>query len=335
MSQFYVCPRLQPTQPKRNTHFPQPQIRSSSPSRSRSRTSFPSLSQSPVQQSPTHSPTTTTTTSDNDDDDDSLPFPAPLPRSDFLVEDFTPQTYLTTLTSRHQTLEDLRADLRTRSQQLNTELLDLVNGCYEEFLSLGGSVRGGEEKVEGLRVGLAGVGREISGLQGLVSEREAVVQRLVRERRVMRGEIAQGRGLMLWEGRVAALERGLMIDGVGSGGAGKGAESSEEEESLDFENEEDEGDVLGLARLKARVAEFMAVQRMAGRLGRGHPLIVANGERVARVRNTLLLDLGTALRQGRVEKMQGDGAVVEIMKLYRDLDAGKEAVRVLQGLKKR
>ncbi len=86
------------------------------------------------------------------DDQDNLPYPEALPRSDFLAPEFDAATYLSTLSGRHQTLEDLRSDLRERSQALSKELLDLVNTNYEQFLSLGSDLRGGEEKVEDVRV---------------------------------------------------------------------------------------------------------------------------------------------------------------------------------------
>jgi hypothetical protein len=46
--------------------------------------------------------------------------------------------------------------LRSRSQLLNKELLDLVNSNYQDFLNLGNSLHGGEEKVEEVRIGLLG-----------------------------------------------------------------------------------------------------------------------------------------------------------------------------------
>ncbi|KAG4441728.1 hypothetical protein IFR05_002807, partial [Cadophora sp. M221] len=84
----------------------------------------------------------------SDDEEDNLPYPEALPRSDFLAPTFSAPAYLSTLSERHQTLEDLRSDLRERSQALSKELLDLVNTNYEQFLSLGSDLKGGEEKVE-------------------------------------------------------------------------------------------------------------------------------------------------------------------------------------------
>src|SRR5580700_8340667 len=99
------------------------------------------------------------------DDEDNLPYPEALPRSDFLAPNFDALVYLSSLSHRHQTLEDLRSDLRERSQTLSKELLDLVNTNYEEFLSLGSDLKGGEEKVQDVRVGLLGFKRGVEDVR--------------------------------------------------------------------------------------------------------------------------------------------------------------------------
>ena len=110
------------------------------------------------------------------DDEDNLPYPEALPRSDFLAPTFSAPAYLSTLSDRHQTLEDLRTDLRERSQALSKELLDLVNTNYEQFLSLGSDLKGGEEKVEDVRVGLLGFKRGVEDVRGKVRERRGEVE---------------------------------------------------------------------------------------------------------------------------------------------------------------
>ncbi|KAI1580492.1 COG2 multi-domain protein [Pyrenophora tritici-repentis] len=133
--------------------------------------------------------------SDEDDEDNlsTLPFATPLRRSDFLVPDFSPSEYLSTLRNRHQTLEDLRAELRSRSQLLSKELLDLVNSNYQDFLNLGNSLHGGEEKVEEVRVGLLGFRKEVDGLMEVVGSREEEVKELLDERRDVRRKIEQAK----------------------------------------------------------------------------------------------------------------------------------------------
>ncbi|KAK3110225.1 hypothetical protein LTR53_015689, partial [Teratosphaeriaceae sp. CCFEE 6253] len=166
-------------------------------------------------------PSSTTTTSvstpaypsttSSDDDEDTLPYPTELPRSAFLVPDFDPQTYLSSLRNRHQTLEDLRADLRQRSQLLNQEMLDLVNGNYEEFLTLGADLRGGEEKVDGVRVGVMGFRREVEGVRKHVGERQEKMGGLMQEKQEVQRDVGVGRALLEVESRIGEMEATLGI----------------------------------------------------------------------------------------------------------------------------
>ena len=65
--------------------------------------------------------------SEFDDNDYGLPFPKPLDHSAVLERDLDPSCLFADLFDRHQTLEDLRNELRELSQTLSKELLDLVN----------------------------------------------------------------------------------------------------------------------------------------------------------------------------------------------------------------
>lgn len=103
--------------------------------------------------------------SDSDSDSDSsdltssLPFPRPIPLSAFSsADEFSPADFLSSLvqsnTSRHQTLEDLRAELKGRSAEVERDLSELVNREYVDFVQLGAGLGGGENKVEELKVGV-------------------------------------------------------------------------------------------------------------------------------------------------------------------------------------
>src|SRR5580692_11072425 len=126
-------------------------------------------------------------------DEDNLPYPRALARSDFLALDFDALSYLSSLSHRHQTLEDLRLDLRERSQALSKELLDLVNTNYELFLSLGSDLKGGQEKVQDVRVGLLGFKRGVEDLRAKVKGRGLEVEKLLEEKTRASKQISIGR----------------------------------------------------------------------------------------------------------------------------------------------
>lgn len=257
------------------------------------------------------------------EDEDTLPYPTELPRSDFLAPDFNAPTYLSSLRNRHQTLEDLRTDLRQRSQLLNKELIDLVNSNYEEFLSLGGDLKGGEEKIEGLKVGLLGFEREVEGIQRAVKERESEVRGLLEERRGVRREVVLARALLEVAEEVEELEESL---GLGE----KEQEAAEDE--WDDDNDDEVGESvpgLQMGRLRRHVREYLLLGRAVERIGPDHPFLEGQKYRIADIRKTLLLDLATGLRAAK--KAKEPETILSIVKMYGDLGAEKESVRVLKG----
>jgi len=268
------------------------------------------------------------------DDEDNLPYPEALPRSDFLAPAFDASAYLSTLSDRHQTLEDLRGDLRERSQALSKELLDLVNTNYEQFLSLGSDLNGGEEKVEDVIVGLLGFKRGVEGVRASVRERKLEVDGLLEEKRGVSKEIALGRRLLEVDDRLNELEDKLMV-------ASLGRTPTEDGESWsDSEDEEDDDEDLAdggtsTSKLQRLVVAYRQVEKLSQNVGKDHPFIIAQQSRMLRIRNTILLDLSTALKQAAAMGEDGKPRVIRILSIYRSLDAGSEAVKVLRDLKSR
>lgn len=274
------------------------------------------------------------------DSEDNLPYPQALPRSDFLTPDFSAPEYLSTLSNRHQTLEDLRSDLRERSQLLSKELLDLVNENYESFLGLGEGLRGGKEKVEDVRVGLLGFRRGVEEVRKGVMERRVEVEELVGERRRVLGEIEVGRGLLEVDGRLEELEERLLVQSLGRGVNADGDDiwsdsEEEDEEGGEDEDGEDGESWSGIRKLERLVKDFKSVQRLAESIGAEHPFIVAQESRMLRVRNTLLLDLGTALKQAKAGPAgkSTSGRLVKILGIYREMGENEEAVKALRNTK--
>ena len=271
------------------------------------------------------------------DDEDNLPYPEALPRSDFLSPTFEASNYLSTLSDRHQTLEDLRGDLRERSQALSKELLDLVNTNYEQFLSLGSDLKGGEEKVEDVIVGLLGFKRGVEGVRAIVKERKVEVDGLLEEKRGVSKEIALGRKLLEIDARLEELEDKLMVASLGRTTTGDGESWSDSEDDED-DDDDDDGLADGgtsTSKLQRLVVSCRQVEFLSLSVGKDHPFIIAQQSRMLRVRNTLLLDLSTALKQAAAMGEDGKPRVMRILSIYRNLDAGTEAVKVLRDLKSR
>ncbi|KAF7940675.1 uncharacterized protein EAE97_006861 [Botrytis byssoidea] len=272
------------------------------------------------------------------DDEDNLPYPEALPRSDFLAPSFDAPTYLSTLSDRHQTLEDLRSDLRERSQGLSKELLDLVNTNYEQFLSLGSDLKGGEEKVEDVRVGLLGFKRGVEDVRGKVRERKLEVEGLLDEKKSVTKEIALGRKLLEVDSRLEELEDRLMVASLDRSPDGLEDSWSEDEDENEDEDQEDlaiDGVVNGTStkKLQRFVLDYRNVEHLSITIGSDHPFIAAQQPRLLRLKNTILLDLNNALKQALSLKLEGGPRLVKIMGIYRDLGAGDEAVKILKDFK--
>lgn len=261
---------------------------------------------------------------DDEDEEDNLPYPTELPRSDFLKPDFDPQEYLSSLRNRHQALEDLRSDLRARSQLLNQELLDLVNGNYEEFLSLGSDLSGGEEKVEGVRIGLLGFTKEIEVLKTVVSAREAEFASLLKDAKHTRREILFGRRLLEIEASLESLEDTLGLNGED----GLDDEDSELDEELVDDEETTSGVTRAIRKLSARVEYYCSLNDKIEMIEPGQPFLDSLQPRLDRVRKTLLLDMSAVVRQGKDNADADD--LLSLSRMFSDLDAVNEALLTLR-----
>ncbi|RPB26940.1 hypothetical protein L211DRAFT_596091 [Terfezia boudieri ATCC MYA-4762] len=297
------------------------------------------------------SPTTPTpftlppTYSSDSEDSDTLPFPQPLSRSSFsplTTPHFSPHEFLASLHNRHQTLEDLRLELRNRSRELERELVELVEGEYADFVGLGRSLVGGEGKVEDLRVGLWGFRREVEGLVGRVKGVEGEVRRGLSERRRVRAEKEVVRKLLGVARRLDDLEVLLLLEDAPGGG---------KEDFHDHGDDGEEGGGMGeFGRLEKEVDKFLclkyAIQGISEGVMEGHPFIKTQMGRVERVRRTILVDLGSALRAAAVMGEGGEeGLVIEreeerrkekvmgLMGLLLKMGEGGEAVRILKEVK--
>ncbi|KAJ5146450.1 COG complex component COG2 [Penicillium bovifimosum] len=282
--------------------------------------------------------------SDFDEDPSGLPFPEPLSRTSFLAPDFDPATFLASLTNRHQSLEDLRQELRGLEQSLNKELLDLVNENYQDFLSLGTALRGGEEKVEGVKVGVLSFQRDVTAIRDKVEARRKEVEELLNEKRRLRTNADIGKELLDYADRVEELEHRLMIADKSSPQEGVTPYDSDTESDL-YSGESDDSDDdeladgssgISLKRMKRHAQKFVYLTSIAARVGEKHPFLVAQQPRVAKIKSTVLLDLKNALEQATAAgAKQGnrDGRTMAILRLYDLMGEDVSAVAALKNLK--
>lgn len=268
--------------------------------------------------------------SDSGDDDTPLPFPSALPRSDFLAPDFNPAEYLSALPNRHQTLEDLRSDLRDRSAAISAELLELVNSNYTVFLSLGSELHGGDEKVEDVKVALLGFRRAVEEVKAKVTARRLQTETLTTELQQVRTDIEKGRKLLEATERISSLEKRLAIDSLPT--------AQVDGITLDTDDEDEDADedgpigLLGSSptKLLVSVQQYSRAKVVLEALEAEQPLVIRLAARLVKCRNTLLLDLSNALREARKSGPKGRNRILRYLALYRMLDAGAEGLKAIR-----
>ena len=192
-----------------------------------------------------------------------------------------------------------------------------MNDNYSDFLSLGSSLSGGEEKIEEVRVGLLGFERDVQGLKERVERERQRIATLVEDKRGIMKEISVGRGLLEIEERMVDLEVELGLRGREQE---SNAATMAEEEELDGTKEdwgedwndegfvesdeeyEDDDESAVPPRLRRRGDQFLMVMALTGKFSPPHPFLVAEQPRVRKIRETLLLDLDAAIRAEPVVK---------------------------------
>jgi hypothetical protein len=230
------------------------------------------------------------------------------------------------LSNRFQTLEDLQSELRELSHGLNKELVDLVNDNYQDFLSLGSTLSGGEEKIEDIRVGLLSFQRDVKGVRDSVEQRRQEITELLRQKKAIRQETSVGRALLEVAERLELLEEKLNIakpkitdltstaQGEESGGQ-QWSEEWIEERTINESDDEYDADDMTL-RLKRRTEEFLILKHLMGRHSPQHPFMLALEGRIRKIQEILLSDLDTAIRRepqvkAKQQMLQVRGAIAE------------------------
>jgi len=207
-------------------------------------------------------------------------------------------------------------------------LLDLVNENYQDFLSLGGSLQGGEEKIEEVRLGLLGFRRDVGALKDKVGAKQKEVEGLVIERKAIREDIQLGRTLLDIDQHLQELEERLTISMI------RPAESPEDDEgfsvSSDSENgtEDEQSGGVPTSRLQRHAQQYLYVTKLRDKIGRDHPFLVKQQGRITRLRHTILLDLSNALKQS-VRSMDQE-RTIKVLGIYRDMDEAEEATKTLK-----
>ncbi len=209
-----------------------------------------------------------------------------------------------------------------------------MNENYQDFLSLGSSLKGGDEKVEEVRLGLLGFKREVEGLRSKVDGRRKEVEELVEERKRIRENVQMGRRLLEVERKIGDLEARLMLASTGPREAEVNDEGSVLSESDEESDEEPESNGIGIVRLRRHMERYRYIKGLVERIGPQHPFLVKQEERVLRLKQTILLDLNNALKQAVAGGGDMRGDLLKLLGIYKQMGEANEAMQVLKESKR-
>ncbi|RKF61384.1 hypothetical protein OnM2_042005 [Erysiphe neolycopersici] len=275
---------------------------------------------------------------DSDDENhDNLPYPEALLRSDFLSPDFDASKYLSSLSDRHQTLEDLQSDLRERSQLLSKELLDLVNSNHEQFLNLGSNLKGGEEQLEDIRVSLLGFKSGVLDIRAKVHAKKTKIERLICEKGNINRQITFGRKLLEVDMRLEDLEDRLASMSLGQITNG----TFESHNTYKFREEiiNDENQTvspfspISLENLHWLSTDFCSIESLMAEIGTDNPFIIAQKARMIKSKNEIFVNLRKALIQNKITEEDEKIRILKLLTIYRELGAANRAINILREFK--
>lgn len=198
---------------------------------------------------------------------------------------------------------------------------------------MGSSLKGGDEKVEEVRLGLLGFRREVEGLRVKVDSRRGEVEGLVGERKRIREQIQVGRQLLEVETKIGELESRLMLASTGARKAEEDGEASDVDNSDEESEEEGEGNGITVSKLRRHMEQYMYIRRLLEKIGDVHPFLVKQEERVLRLKQTVLLDLNSALKQADAGGEERRGDLLKLLGIYKQMGQANEAMKVLKELK--
>jgi hypothetical protein len=198
-----------------------------------------------------------------------------------------------------------------------------VNNEYQAFLHLGGDLRGGEERIEEVRVGVLGFVKGVTQVKSAVEGKQRDLAGLLEERVSIRRDKEVAKGLIEVHTRIGELEETLAVT--------DNDDDLSEDESEDDDGDEDEGDgIVGVGRLQRLVQSYLGVCQLINTIGPEHPFLVKQEERLIRIRSTLLLDLGALLKQAKAAGKSSENGLLKVVALYGDMEEPKEAIKVLK-----
>ena len=194
-------------------------------------------------------------------------------------------------------------------------------------MGLGRDLKGSDEKVQEVRLGVLSFRREVEGLKAKVRERREEVEKLVEGKKRIREQIAIGRSLLEIDRRVNELEGRLMLVQNGT----KHVNGDDVDSDEDSEDEMQEGP--GVGKLRRHAQQYVYITKLVEKLGPEYAFLVRMEDRISRLKQTVLLDLGSALKQAMAAGEEAKPAVLHVLGTYKMMGMANEALKIVKEFK--
>ncbi|KAF7726149.1 Conserved oligomeric Golgi complex subunit 2 [Apophysomyces ossiformis] len=247
---------------------------------------------------------------DDDDDEKLIRSLKPLPeqvveRSAFMADDFHPDQFLST--RRHLGLETLKSELNSHLKFLKTELVELINRDYQDFINLSTNLKGVDKAIDDLRKPL--IQMESQDVRARFQQVIDTLEQQLQHRAEVRKKKARLKLLLNIHESVTKVEDLLEINAdvsTSSLTTQSGAEQADD----------------SLGKQIERVAiEFNQMQHLVGR-GKQLPFVIENEWRISRIKETLQHKLSKALTTAlsRLPSDESKSSLLQCLRTYALID---------------
>ncbi|KAG0212364.1 Conserved oligomeric Golgi complex subunit 2, partial [Mortierella sp. GBA30] len=239
-------------------------------------------------------------------------------RQALIAPDFDTDEFLSA--RRHLPLEELKSQLIAHMKELKTELIELINSDYADFINLSTNLNGVDRMMEDLRKPLDRMkGDAIAVKSNLQSVVESLEQKL-EHRAEIREKKASLQLLLNISESVAKVEGLLQI----SGGSNSSAGQRESSESISVSK-----------RLERVAIEYNQMQYLVSK-GASLPFVTNMDWRLVRIKETMSENLSAVLRscilpadQAAVDSVSNKESLTQCLRTYALIDQTVEAEKVI------
>ncbi|CEI93171.1 hypothetical protein RMCBS344292_07411 [Rhizopus microsporus] len=241
-------------------------------------------------------------------------------RSELVADDFDPDMFLSS--KRHLGLERMKVELNAHLKQLKSELVELINRDYQDFVNLSINLSGVDRDIEELAQPLNTIEHQVKEAQDHFQKVIDSLQEQLQYRAQLRNKKATLKLLLNIHESISKVEYLLDIN----------TEIAKDKYKL--ENQLAGDDSLG-KQIERAAIEYNQMQHLVGR-GKDLAFIRENSWRITRIKDTLEQKLSKALHTALLQVRAGEltrstkQSLVQCLRTYALIDQTEVAEKIIK-----